>query len=217
MDFPLRPEVVTRSPFPLGAGLYLTSGPPAVGKTALLLGMSFWFKDKGVPYDYSYVCEPLAPRVAELMSPSGWTTWLKSKLVHPGRVVLVDSVTYTLRLLQQVTDLVPFLSNATYKEGLTPQDIIGVLLHDAMAVQARCALICTLNSSLFPAVDKLEGASFGKINVVSPSEFEVRDRLTRKSVRYIVPNEYISQAFETLGYNQRFESPAGMTRDLDVR
>jgi hypothetical protein len=177
------------------------AGTKGSGKTVTSVGIGLWLKEAKVETMYEYVMEPRAAMTTSLIKPGNWEKHLKAQLDKvKGGLLVVDSLTYLVTRLDAITELEKqnLLSNVTYSGGLSPRDILGVLLHDALAREYRVAMIATLNSELFPVVDKLAGASEGEFKLSAPGSFMHQDRTTRTNVVYKVPDEYMKAAFTGL-------------------
>jgi hypothetical protein len=179
------------------------TGPKASGKTLTALAIALELLKEGTPCTFRYVMEPRADIVSDFFDKGGaaWEDYLtdacRSVKGEKGGVVIIDSITYLIARLPKLVALKEELSTATYQGGLSPRDIMGVLLHDNIARKEGVALIATLNSELFPTVDKLEGACEGQIILTSPGIFVHRDRTNRTTVTESVS---VDAAANLLGY-----------------
>jgi hypothetical protein len=190
-----------KGPLPLAYGMHLMAGTKGSGKTVTSVGLGLWLKDEQVNVLYEYVMEPRASMTTALIKPGNWEKHLRAQLDKvKGGVLFVDSLTYLVSRLDAITELEKsnLLSNVTYSGGLSPRDILGILLHDALAREYEVALVATLNSELFPVVDKLAGASEGEFKLSAPGSFMHQDRTRRTQVMYKVPDEYMASAFAGL-------------------
>lgn len=186
---------------PLAFGLHLMPGVKASGKTVTSLALAAWIKAQGIPAHYEYVMEPRSVHNADIMAPGQWTAYLSNLLSAKERgVVIIDSLTYLVTRLNESTFIDKSLPQVTYSGGLSPRDILGILFHDAMARQAKVALVATLNAELFPVVEKMGGACEGEFILAGPGVFKHRDRTTRTFHSYDVPIEYTNWSFDTLKY-----------------
>jgi hypothetical protein len=177
-------------------------GPKRVGKTITAMALSHWLSAEGASVIYDYVMEPRSSYKS--INKEQWADRIKAganKVAQPGKVgvVIMDSMTYTIAALAQVAQATE-RSTVTYKGGLSPTDILGVLFHDEMAKELNIALVGTVNSDLFPVVDKFEGACEGEVTIIKPGEFFAIDRRTRKRAHFTAPDESVAFAFEKAGY-----------------
>lgn len=197
---PIKTKYVTDKPA-LTTGLHLMLGPRAAGKTIVSLSLAAELKDD-VPVAYNYLLEPRANGTRELLSPETWTKWYtKSCEALSGGVLIIDSMTYVIAMLTQLYRLSEFLSDVTYTGGLSPRDIQGALIHDEIARDHGVAVIGTVNSELFPVVDKFEGAVEGVIRINSVTQITYRNRGTRIDTPYSISPEAHSAAKSALGYD----------------
>lgn len=207
---PVKPPYLrTKRAPPLSAGFHLMLGARATGKTLTALALALQYKEEGIPTLYHYVMEPRASRVD--LAVSGWDEHLREGFkvfTRPGDgsvasgVMIEDSMTYTISALQKLKDYDSTKKEVTFKGGLSPRDILGVMLHDSMAKAAGVALIGTVNSDLFPVAGVFEGACEGELQLLHPGEYTARDRRTRQKVNFKVPAQYIREAARILGYDQ---------------
>jgi hypothetical protein len=187
----------------LNYGMYLVPGAKAAGKTASLLGMSFWASELGVPSIFRSVLEPRAPDMEDVMNPQAWRDYVKDamKLARNGFFAL-DSITHSLARLPAIVENEATIGTQTFKGGLTPKDILGTLLMDGLAREAKVVLFAAINSDLYPVVDQLEGACEGKAVITSPGQLTLSDRISRVPRPLTVPPQYMKKAFACLGYKR---------------
>lgn len=211
-------------------GLYLMYGSRASSKTLSSLGLADELSNSGANCIWGSVMEPRAKHVLDAISVGedesvdqlrGWQSILERWLIAAGSkgYVFADSLTYVLTRLDAFAseEFTRQLGTQTYKEGLTPQIIVACLLTDAMAREHNVCLIGTLNSELFPFVDKLEGATEGRIQIMAPGRLIVRDRSTRKDRPIDVDPKSMNTALDILGYPGPFrQDTPGLDLDLDM-
>lgn len=196
-----RQESPVPGPLPLTPGLHLMFGPKASGKTLTSLGIAHWTRVSGGAASFSYLLEPRAIGSQSLLSGNRWEEHLDSLLsANKGGVVVVDSMTYVVAKLSTIKGMEAELTGVTYAGGLSPRDILGILLHDEKARLANVALIGTINSELFPVVEKLEGACEGQIQLTSPGTFTLRTRKDREINTFTLPDAARKLATRDLGY-----------------
>lgn len=191
----------TVGPLPLAFGLHLMAGVKASGKTVTSLAIALLAHKSEVPSHYEYVMEPRADSVVELLKTGEWEKHLRSicKRYQHG-VVVVDSLTYLVSKLDESVKLDESLSRVTYAGGLSPRDIMGILLHDQLARESQVALIGTLNAELFPVIEKLGGACEGEFLISGTGVIQHRDRTTRTYAPFTIPDDCVNGAFDALGY-----------------
>lgn len=185
----------------LTTGLHLMLGPKASGKTLLSLSMAYDLLERGVKTSYNYVLEPRASDTRGLLNPDTWEDWydVSCKALRGG-VLVIDSMTYVIAMLAQLRDLGEYLSTVTYAGGLSPRDIQGALLHNEIAQSRGTCVIATVNSELFPVVDKFEGAVEGQISIRSSRSVSLRNRRTRLESTFSVSETAHNSAIADLGY-----------------
>lgn len=210
---PAKPKS-TGKPVPLAHGLHLMPGAKASGKTITSVSLGLWMQASEVPVHYEYVMEPRSPQSTDLLKTGEWQKHLVKllKTVKNG-VLFIDSLTYLVPRLDIITEMDKLnqLSNVTYSGGLSPRDILGILLHDSLARTHEVALVATLNSELFPVIDKLQGACEGEFQLSSPGSFRHRDRTTRIFTSFQVPEVYFRSAVTAL-----YPESAGETGVLQI-
>jgi hypothetical protein len=192
--------------------MHLMAGTKGSGKTITSVGLCLWLSHlkQKVHTIYEYVMEPRAALTTKLIETGNWEKHLKVHLERAkGGILVIDSLTYLVSKLNAITALEEQgqMSNVTYAGGLSPRDILGILLHDALAREHEVAMIATLNSELFPVVDKLAGACEGEFKLSAPGSFLHQDRTTRTQVMYKVPTEYMTAAFQ--GLYPKKDGPSG--------
>lgn len=194
----------------LSPGLHLLIAPKAAGKTLTSLALHLAYQAAGVPTVFAYLMEPRSPVVDSLLAQGGWDEYLTGMLqTAAGGVVIVDSITYLLNRLGRIVELEEQIGKVTYKEGLTPRDILSVLLTDELARASGVSLIATLNSELFPVPDKLEGACEGVIRLHSPGSLQLRNRSARVTQDVVLHQSLVNAAAELIGYPQQETSVYG--------
>lgn len=188
----------------LPVGLHLMGGASGSGKTVTSLGLALWYKLYDVSCSYSYVAEPRAAEQAKYLTDSGaWSTRLAGELeARREGVLVVDSLTYLITALPSVRELESTIAAVTYSGGLRPIDIAGVLTYDALAGEAKTALIGTLNTDLFPKHAELEGACEGSIVVRGPGLIALRNREGRTWSEVSVPTPIFDEARRLLSLMQ---------------
>jgi hypothetical protein len=198
------PSRLGRPDMSFSPGLHLMLAGRAVGKTLTALALAMYqAADLSAKVLYKYVAEPGSMRDPEVIQSSFWTTvyetWLKDS---EGGVLVIDSMTYLLTALETIRLMSNngSISEVTYAGGLSPRDILGVLLHDAMARRANVAVIATVNSELFPVVNTFEGACEGQLVLSAPGVFSARDRGTRLTQEFTLDKKVVDQAAAILGY-----------------
>jgi hypothetical protein len=194
----------------LGFGLHLMGAGRAKGKTITGLAIAEWLEASGVTNMYAYLMEPrsVVP-ISTIIGGSGWSDKYASLLDQaPNGVLVLDSLTYLIQMTAEMRQVQETLSDVIYKGGLSPKDIIGVLIHDEIARSKRVAVIATVNSELMPTMEVFEGACEGTLNLSSPGSFLHRDRKTREFKNIVVPRRFIESAAKQLGYTRGTESAA---------
>lgn len=196
-------SVVVPGALGLTTGLHLMIGPKASGKTLTAYAMAISLKRARVKVTYAYVMEPRALFSSHLISGDNWNAFYQAMLdATKGGVIIIDSLTYLLNRLTIIKVLEKDIGKVTYKEGLTPRDILSVLMHDEMAREAGVCVIATLNSELFPVVDKLEGACEGQLQLLSPGTFKMRSRKTRAEIIHSIDPSVLDAAARKFGFTK---------------
>lgn len=194
-------KVPVVSSFGLTYGLHIMVAPKAAGKTLTALAIAVKAKAEGVRTVFAYIMEPRAHDVTSLLEMGAWQAYLQACLNNASEGLLIlDSLTYVLHRLDIIRELEESIGRVTYAGGLTPRDILSILVLDDMARKNKVAVIGTLNSELFPVAEKLEGACEGAIKLLAPGSFLLRTRRTRESVSLSVD---VSEAAKMLGYSKR--------------
>lgn len=191
-------------------GLHLMYAPSGGGKTVTSLALSLWYKALSVPSYYEYVGEPRAADVADtLVNSQTWENRLTTAMAKAkGGVCFIDSITYLVTALPKVRELEAKIATVTYRGGLRPIDVVGILMYDALAAEKEVALVATLNSDLFPSVSQLEGACEGAISVSSAGSFTSRNREGRVWTNFEVPSPIFKAAASLLNLSkQEIDNP----------
>jgi hypothetical protein len=175
------------------------SGVRKASKTVTSLALANMYDEEGVTTIYHGVMEPRTPGREELCEPDAWQRIFNDLLTRAGGgVLVVDSLTYLVAQLQKVQDMAEHRGSGTYKGGLNPIDILGVQIHDALALKYDVAVIATINSELYPVIDVMEGACEGKFDLTGYQIMKHRERSSRKDKEFIVPREFVELAFAQL-------------------
>lgn len=215
--FPVQPSLLknTDGSIVLAPGLYLLFGPKASGKTVTSLAFAIWAKETGLVTTFCYMMEPRARLGADLMKETNWDDAYRELLKrNQGGVLVLDSLTYLIAKLSAVREVEQDLSRVTYAGGLAPRDVLGVLTHDHMARAANVAVVATVNSELFPVIDKLEGAAEGQMILRSPGVYSFRSRVSRALINVTVPVLHFRQARVALGYDNAQVFQAGSIKEI---
>lgn len=194
----------------LRSGFYLFSAETAAGKStaALALAMKTAALEKQARYIYmdeagSMAKTPMVPdglwqfEVADknitnlqaVITANGYLKKIKDAMAKcKGGVCVVDSLNGFYLTCSGLFDA-PAL-----KGGLVPAYQSITLTLNKFAVEADCALIGVLNSTLFP-IPSLEGAAFGAITLSSRGVVNKRDRVDRAGfIPYVIEQQYTTAA-----------------------
>lgn len=218
IQLPQKPEpVYSDELFSFAPGIYLMYGPTASGKTGTAVAMAYhmsrdasvayrnWYEPRGEwpGFDEMTKQKVIDPKTKQVIEEGGAVKMVQAfttnLLAIPATVTIVDSINVIMYLAPSV-----FSGLATFKEGLSPAHSIFLGgLSDALLNASNASkktgrtLIALINKDLFP-VKSLEGAVEGAIEVVSPGQLRMRDRLTRKERDITIPQGVMNEAFNAL-------------------
>lgn len=192
-------------------GLHLMYGPGGVGKTRHSLALQSWLLRRGVLAVHLPFMEPRGSRISfgspitPEMRATGrifeisYDEYLVQQLVkvrnaalvtgHPG-VLIVDSLSYTLRALATTVTMRTTFGSTTFPGGVDSLDIHGCQEHSAMALAYDVVLIGTVNTDLMPTADRLHGSCEGEFTFgLNDLELIARDRQRGREPRSLQMDE----------------------------
>jgi hypothetical protein len=145
-------------------------------------------QSQGQNADYFYVDEPRGQYFEEGQLIEAIKQWMTpSKGMPSNGLIVVDSLNLVM------FEVASENRGPIFSGGLVPGFIIAVAKLSYMAMQAQCALVAVLNSTLFP-ITTLEGAAEGKLDLVAFGHLRKRDRTDRRDYDIHLADKALNEA-----------------------
>jgi hypothetical protein len=199
------PTLAILKSFTPAVGVYLMPATQGDGKTILSLGIAATANNAGIPAAYFSCFEPRSKpctltgkkRFSDaraFVADAGASIPKTSTL----KLVIFDSATQPMKGMAAA-----WPNQATFAGGMQPSDRAFLNYMSELAEDRNACIILTMNLSLIPYVDQLEGAVEGQISPVDVAHFTYRDRTAtskRQSRTVELPIPIVNAALKLFGY-----------------
>jgi hypothetical protein len=188
--------------FQPSVGVYILTGPSAVGKTVTTLALCAWANGAGVPASYISCFEPRSPASKERASMfrDPLLFWANAKklviLSDERKLIVYDSATLPMK-----ANAKNWVGQGTFAGGMQPSDRDFLDQGSTFAINNNACVILPLNATLVPYVKDLAGAVEGIILINSVGSFSIADRgpTSGREFRDIqIPNAFVQAALTEL-------------------
>lgn len=201
--------------FQPAAGLYLTVGDTASGKSVTTLALIALANAGGFPSVYLPIFEPRVPTYRfgagenpRFEKPAAFMTDLKEGLgalapQRQRRFVALDSITLPMKSYASTGG---WEEQSTFPMGMQPSDRGFLDEISRIALLFNVTFFGVVSSALIPYVADLAGATEGLIVVRSPGVFDFQDRTIRSSrglISVTLQPRIMAQAFHDFGYDAK--------------